>query len=104
MENTKDDNINEKLKKIKNEQEKLFDSISDLLPKLQQIEANLTEVNNMTGATKRAEDVREEIKLKGWPTIERIYKPTENSNQLTIALWNFYEFIHSDMVKKGEIK
>ena len=98
------DNLNDKLKKISKYHDDFSKSLDDILPTLEKIKENLKKVNDMTGATKRAKDIRDEIKLKGWATIEKIYNPENNKHEsASEQLFALYKFIYEDMVKKGEI-
>lgn len=92
------------IKKIAELQEQLDAMLGEALPALEKVNKNLERVNKLTGATKRAKDMREEIRLKGWEIVERVYNPENNKHDPAAEpLYEFYKFIYEDMKKKGEI-
>lgn len=100
----KDDNFEENLKRILDEQNKLFDSLKDIIPILEQVENNLRKVNEMTGATARYNNIKDEILLKGWETCKKLYNPESNKNDpAAVPLFEFYKYVYEDMKRKGEI-
>lgn len=72
--------------------------------KLLQINKSLKKTCDITGATQRAESIREEIRTKGWLTILKLYSSNINKHDPAAKeLFEFYKYIYDDMVAKGEL-
>jgi hypothetical protein len=96
--------MDEEMKKIIQKQQELFDSLKNMIPALEKIEENLKKVNDMTGATQRANDIRNEISTRGWDIVSKIRNPEVNQEDpAAVPLWEFYKYIYEDMKRKGEI-
>lgn len=96
---TNNDSLEEKrLKEIKKEM------LKEAEQKLQEIKGNLDYLMEVTGAKQRYEEIREEIKERGWEYISKTYHPDVNCDDpAAVPLYAFYKFVYEDMIKRGEL-
>jgi hypothetical protein len=75
-----------------------LETLEDSLETLVEVEQKLRHINDITGATERYENIKAEIELKGWETIERLYHPNNNPNDpVVVPMWEFYKFVKQSM-------
>lgn len=80
-------------------------SLSDLVPVLNGINEALTEVNRKSGALQRYEDIKDEILLKGWDTVQVLYHPTNRQHDKAAKeYFEFVQFVYEDIKRKKLIK
>lgn len=95
---------NEALKHVSNELDKMSSTLNNALTELEQIHESLVQVNNLTGATARFEQMKLEIKNMGWDFVASKYHPDINVHDSAAhELFAMYKFAYDTMKRKNEI-
>jgi DnaJ-class molecular chaperone len=72
-----------------------------ILEKLTKLRDELININEKSGATKRVQQMREEILKIGWQGVMKKYHPDVNTNESAAnELFSMYKFVYEDMKKK----
>lgn len=76
-----------------------------ILEKLLELKAQLTVLNEKTGAYKRMYAMKDEINEIGWQGVVEKYHPDVNlEDPAAHPLFEMYRYVYNDMVKNMEIK
>jgi DnaJ-class molecular chaperone len=72
-----------------------------ILEKLTKLRDELININEKSGATKRVQQMREEILKIGWQGVMKKYHPDVNTSESAAnELFSMYKFVYEDMKKK----